>query len=475
MNKQNQAWMKRFTIGCFVALTLLEPYWMLGHAAIMPDLRISDISKQPVEDTNPKRSLKAGRATFLEDASNIENITQKEAKDSTFPNIEPKEEAKDSTFPDTESTEEAKDSIKPMGIPDLQMPAIDAKHVYAIDTISGRVLFEKNATINVSIASTTKIMTALVALEMGDLQKKFLVSDAAQRVGGSTMGLRKGGEWTLEELLYGLLLRSGNDAAVVIAEGIGGSLENFAKKMNEKAIQLGLKNSHFVTPHGLDAQNQYATAEDLAILTKAALNNPIFRKIVETKKATLRNREYYNTNPLLNAYPGVDGVKTGYTDSAGRCLVVSAKKNGLNLIVVILNSPSSRSRVADARKILDTVFGSVQLYHFQTKGDEITEVAVKNGKKDTVRIQAKEDLSLALTEAEQKGIKIRTKIPEIIYAPIQEGDIVGTQIYEIPDQPTVKISLVATESVLKKTYVDYFVEIVKEFLEEFLLLREKVA
>jgi D-alanyl-D-alanine carboxypeptidase (penicillin-binding protein 5/6) len=235
-------------------------------------------------------------------------------------------------------------------------PALNAMAAVLIEESSGRVLYSKNATKKRSIASTTKIMTALVALENGELENVVTVSKRAASIGGSTIGLRTGDKYTLKEMLHALLMISANDAAIAIAEHVGGTVENFAAMMNKRAVSLGAVNSNFVTPHGLDRENQYSTAYDVALITREALKNPVFAKIVSTTSSSIPGHNLYNTNELLGSYRGVDGVKTGYTGKAGRCLVTTAKRDGMRLISVVLGSPTRNARAEASRKLLDYGF-----------------------------------------------------------------------------------------------------------------------
>ncbi|HRX13808.1 MAG TPA: D-alanyl-D-alanine carboxypeptidase family protein [Eubacteriales bacterium] len=215
-----------------------------------------------------------------------------------------------------------------------------AQSAVVMEINSGRVLFSKNADIRLPMASTTKIMTALVAVELCDVNEPVNIDKKAIGVEGSSVYLRLGETLTVKELLYGLMLRSGNDCAVALAIHIGGSIENFAELMNAKAAYLGLKNTHFVNPHGLHDDAHYTSAYDLAVISCEAMKNPTFREIVSTKKVTIGNGEekrlLLNKNKLLYNYENACGVKTGYTKRAGRCFV-GAADNGTELVCVVLN------------------------------------------------------------------------------------------------------------------------------------------
>ena len=218
---------------------------------------------------------------------------------------------------------------------------VSARNAIALDSKTKQVLFEQNADEIVPMASTTKILTALVAITHGDLDREVTISKNAASIRGSKVGYVAGEKIRLRELLYGLMYKSGNDAAIAIAEDIGGSIEGFSKIMNDYAISLGLINSHFESPHGLDSSKHYTSAYDLALLTAKAMENEFFCQICGTKSITRDvsnfTRDYNNINKILYKIPGANGVKTGYTGQAGKCLVSSVKHEGRNIIIVVLN------------------------------------------------------------------------------------------------------------------------------------------
>ncbi len=253
---------------------------------------------------------------------------------------------------------------------------LSAKGIVLIDVSTGRILYEKNPDLKMRIASLTKIMTAIVAIENGDLEDKVITSNRAYGVEGSSIYLRKDEKLSLENMLYGLMLRSGNDAAVAIAEHIGGSLEGFTYLMNQKASYIGMNHSHFMNPHGLDHVNHYSTPRDMAKLTAYALKNNTFKKIVGTKVKTAPlagekwERKWYNKNKLLTKYQWADGVKTGYTKLARRCLASSATKNGVQLAVITLNDPDDWN---DHMKLLEYGFNQFKHVKLIQKGEYIGE------------------------------------------------------------------------------------------------------
>ncbi|MDH7487566.1 MAG: D-alanyl-D-alanine carboxypeptidase family protein [Anaerolineae bacterium] len=234
-----------------------------------------------------------------------------------------------------------------------QPPAVTAQAALLADARTGAVLFQRNAHQRLPPASTTKIMTALLALERGDLADMVTVPPAALTVGEASMGLVAGETLTLEELLYGLLLISANDAAQTIAIHIAGSVEGFVALMNARAAELGLTDTHFVNPHGLDAAQHFTSAADLLTLTRQVLGHADFGRIVATPEATVAGRVLVSTNELLGTYPGADGVKTGTTDAAGQCLIASARREEGQAIVILLGSGD---RYGDAAALLDFYF-----------------------------------------------------------------------------------------------------------------------
>jgi len=220
---------------------------------------------------------------------------------------------------------------------------INAHNALALDRSTGEVLFEQNGYTIVPMASTTKILTALITIERGDLDKSFTISKNSSSIRGSKVGYKAGEEITIRELLYGLMYKSGNDAAIALAEGIGGSVEEFAEIMNHYKTSLGLLDSHFQSPHGLDSPEHYSSAYDLALLAAKGMEYDEFREVVSTKeiKKEVYNftRDYNNINKILWTIQGANGVKTGYTGQAGKCLVSSINHNGKDIIIVVLNCP----------------------------------------------------------------------------------------------------------------------------------------
>ena len=288
-----------------------------------------------------------------------------------------------------------------MNIPSIAY-AISAKSAVLIDASSGRVLYEHNANEQMPMASTTKIMTGLLACESKKLGNTVTVSPFASGTEGSSLWLSIGEKQSLENLTYGLLLKSGNDAAVAIAEYIGGSVDAFSSLMNEKAKKAGAKNTSFKNPHGLDADGHYTTAYDLSLISREALKNKMFAKIVSTKNYTIPwegnewDRTLKNHNKLLWMYDGCNGVKTGFTKKSGRCLVSSAEKDGMQLICVTLNDPDDWN---DHKALLDYGYTNFKIKNICLKGQKWKDVEF--GKKKKIPVLCKSSFSVALREDEE--------------------------------------------------------------------------
>jgi D-alanyl-D-alanine carboxypeptidase len=258
-------------------------------------------------------------------------------------------------------------ALRPVDVRSLQAyqsPVVSARAAVLLDAASGALLYGKNADERMQPASLTKMMTALVAIDRGRLDQRLTATEHVY-VEPVVIGVDAGEVLSLEDLLYGLLVWSGNDAAVDIAEGLAGTMPRFAEWMNERAATLGMRNSHFITPHGLDVPGHYSTAEDLARLLAALMREPVLAKMVGTREYTIPGPPLYkfrNSNPLLGVYDGVDGGKTGLTDGCGRCLAVTAVRGGHRVVAVVLDS---RDIARDARVLLDFAFAN---YEWQPLG-----------------------------------------------------------------------------------------------------------
>lgn len=302
---------------------------------------------------------------------------------------------------------------------------------------SGRVLYEQNAQEERLIASITKIMTAVVALEEGDLSAVYTVT-AQDMAEGSSMYLKPGEQVGLEELLYGLMLSSGNDAALAVAHCVAGDVEGFVALMNEKAAALGMEQTHFANPNGLDAQDHRSTAADMARLTAYALEDATFRRIVSTSSITLGERTLTNHNKLLRRCEGCIGVKTGYTKAAGRTLVSAARRDGMTLICVTLSDGDDWN---DHMALLDWGFGAYQLATAAPAGQEMARAAVQGGTVSEVPLLLERDLACPLTGEETMTVTVET--PLCISAPVVPGQTVGRAQVWVDGQLVAESALVA--------------------------------
>lgn len=330
-----------------------------------------------------------------------------------------------------------------------QMPTAQAVGTCASSSIlmeasSGRVLYEQNSHERRLIASITKLMTALVALESGhSLDEVVTVSQAATGAEGSSIYLRPGEQITLEALLYGLMLKSGNDAALAIAEHCGGSVEKFVAQMNEKAAELGMKDSHFANPNGLNAQDHYSSAYDMALLARACLENDSLAQIVSTKTITIGARAFTNHNKLLWRYEGCIGMKTGYTEKAGRTLVSAARRDNLTLIVVTLNDPNDW---ADHTDLLDYGFARYTAISLTQAGQAEARLPVSGGLVPFVPVVAGAAASIAVGEGDEIDTELVWDTPHPS-APVEEGSAAGTLICRLNGEPVAHVPLVYGASV----------------------------
>ncbi len=306
---------------------------------------------------------------------------------------------------------------------------LSAKAYLVMEASCGQITAALNERERLPIASTTKIMTAYLALQQPELYETFTVDRNAIKVEGTSMGLTEGDTVTLYDLACGMLLASGNDAANAAAVYIGGSIAGFVDMMNDKASQLGMKDTHFTNPSGLPDDAHYSTAYDMALLTAAALKEPLFLEICSsvTKTATVsgQKRSYRNHNRLLREYEGCIGVKTGFTKKAGRCLVSAAQRDGVTLICVTLSAPDDWN---DHKKLLDAGFASVKRVELVPRQREFS-VKVAGGEKETVSAYVFGRLEACLTEEESKKVTQQFRMRAFYFAPVYPGEVLGQVRY----------------------------------------------
>lgn len=332
--------------------------------------------------------------------------------------------------------------------------AISAQKAIVLDSQTGRVLYEKDADSKSLIASCTKIMTALVVAEQCNVLDRVKIPKEAVGIEGSSMYLKEGEVLTVQELLYGLMLHSGNDAAVALAIYCGGTVEGFAELMNDKAHRLGLTGTHFENPHGLDSPNHYSTARDLAVLAAYAMKDPIFRQTVSTKNVRVGARQLTNHNKLLWQVEGAEGVKTGYTKAAGRILVSSAARDGRRLICVTINDGNDW---ADHAALLEDGFSRYTVRTVVEEGDALGTVQVLSGETDTAELIAAEGFTFSLAEEEEPTIVIPGS--GFAYAPVVQGQSAGCAYVCLGDEVVGKVPLIYGSTVeQKKEEKKYFWE-----------------
>lgn len=324
---------------------------------------------------------------------------------------------------------------------------ITAKSAVVISADTGEIVYSENSGEKLPMASTTKIMSALLCLESGDLYEPFVVDSEAIKVEGSSMGLQEGDIVTKYALACGMLLPSGNDGANAAAVKIAGSIENFAEMMNDRAKKLGLKKTYFVTPSGLEGEGHGSTAEDMAILTAEALKNDLFREICSsaTMKLEYGNPPYTrwlkNTNKLLTMYDGVYGVKTGFTDEAGRCLVSACEREGKRLICVTLNAPDDWN---DHIKLYENCFKKVKTEKLCIPCEMYVRLA--GSYKDVLPVTAGEDIAdFTVFQRDTADFTYTVASPPFVYAPVKAGDLAAELIVSDNGRELERIPLYAAE------------------------------
>lgn len=331
---------------------------------------------------------------------------------------------------------------------------VSAKSAILIEADSGDTVYEKNANIRMPMASTTKIMTAIVAIENCPLDKEVKITKESVGIEGSSIYLHEGETLTMEQLLYALLLSSANDASVAIATEVGGSPDAFVDMMNEKADELGLCDTHFDNPHGLDSENHYTTSRDLAAIAAYAMKNPIFADIVSTYKKSIPlndgegTRVLVNHNKLLRLYEGAVGIKTGFTKKSGRCLVSCAEVDGVRMICVTLNAPNDWS---DHREMLDYGFSQYENISLADAGSYTLSIDVINGTKKKILCSNYYPVSVTLKK-DNIDITASVETNRFLCAPVSQNDIVGQIIFYNNGQKIASADLYALETANNITY-----------------------
>ena len=359
-----------------------------------------------------------------------------------------------------------------------QLPTINSRAYVVIDRKSNTILIGKNENQRKKMASTTKIMTALIVIENTNLSDVVEVSKKAAGTGGSRLGLKTGDKIRVSDLLYGLMMCSGNDAAVALAEYVSGSISDFAELMNNKALELGLSNTHFVTPHGLDEDEHYTTAYELALLSNYAMNNEIFAKIVGTKQYTITINGYpkslSNTNELLGVLNGVYGIKTGFTNGANRCLVTCCKRGEMDIICVVLGADTKKHRSTDSIKLIEYSFKNftytnieqIVSDYFETwKANTINTFVINKGTSNY--------LDLIFEELPYPIIPVRADLIDqfniyinfnsVLNSPIDKGTVIGTITLELDGKFIYTGNIMVNNDIKKKSVLDYLTYFYQNF------------
>ena len=360
--------------------------------------------------------------------------------------------------------EDEKNEIEASASSDTK-PTINSRRYAVYDRLSGRCIYGKDENKQTAMASTTKIMSAVIIVENCNLEDIVTVTAKAAGVGGSRLGLHTDDKISVNDLLYGLMLRSGNDAAVALAIHTAGSVEEFANLMNQKAEVLGLTNTHFVSPHGLDNSEHYTTAYELAKITDYALKNETIAKIVKTKTTTISINgnlmQINNTNELLGNVEGVYGVKTGFTNNAGRCLVTSVKRGDMDLIIVVLGADTRKDRASDSMKLIEYAFKKFHMVNLEEIIKREFEMWKQINQNRIYVDKAANSLELKLEEIKIKSLAtdeeptIEISAVSYLEAPILENTRIGTVTVKVGDELIEEIEIKAGKEVKKRGIIDY--------------------
>ncbi|MBR4890008.1 MAG: D-alanyl-D-alanine carboxypeptidase [Clostridia bacterium] len=331
---------------------------------------------------------------------------------------------------------------------------LSAKSAVLIEPTTGKILFEKASHDRLPPASVTKVMTMLLVMEALDngqckLEDMVRTSSLAASMGGSQVFLEENEEMIVHDMLKAVAVASGNDAAVALAEFIGGSHENFVAKMNERAKQLGMNDTTFINCNGLDDPNHLTSAHDIALMSSELIKHPKIFDYTTIWMDSLRGSEFglVNTNKLIRFYTGATGLKTGSTSVAGFCISASAKRDNMNLIAVVMGSPSSKERFADATKLLDYGFANYAISNSLVKDEELPDIKVQKGTENSVKIGLSDDFNMLLEKSKINSIEKNITLPEHINAPIKENDKIGEVEFFIDGNSIGKADIVTKNSI----------------------------
>ena len=381
---------------------------------------------------------------------------------------------------DDENSEYLSDlsTIQSSNSENITEPTINSRAAIVYERSSGKILYGKEENEKRKMASTTKIMTAIVVLENTNLDDIVTISSKAAGTGGSRLGLHKDDKISIQDLLYGLLLCSGNDAAVALAEHVSGDLSNFANMMNSKATSLGLSSTHFVTPHGLDDDNHYTTAYELALITNYALKNDVFANLVKTKTYTISINNHpktlSNTNELLGNLDGVYGVKTGFTNGANRCLVTAVKRDNMDIICIVLGADTKKDRTKDSINLINYSFNNFKMVNIKEKiTNEFVNWKICNSSSFRVEKGVSDSVDIIIQDIPYDFFPIKCNQTDdmsiYIYcnteltAPLPSGSTLGYLAVSVNNQTVLTLNLYNSNSIALKSPTKFFNSFLKNY------------
>lgn len=343
-----------------------------------------------------------------------------------------------------------------------------AKSLLLMEAVSGKILFESNSHESLPPASVTKVMTMLLICEAIErkeltLDTQITASERAKSMGGSTIFLDTNEVMSLDDLLKGIVVASANDACVAVAEHMCGSVESFVERMNQRAKDLGMKDTNFINCNGLDAENHHTSAYDIAIMSRELLKHKMIEKYTTIWMDTLRGGKFQlaNTNKLIRFYKGANGLKTGSTNDAGCCISATAKREGMQLIAVVMGAQTSKERFNAASELLNYGFSNFTVSSFGEKGAEVCEVPVLYGKSNSVIVITQGDTSVVIERQNKENIKTHINLPKTIKAPVKKGDVIGEMIITLNGETLSKTNLISDRSINKKNSRDYFIYLLR--------------
>lgn len=348
---------------------------------------------------------------------------------------------------------------------------LNAKSLLLMEADSGNILYEKNPDERLAIASVTKIMTMLLIMEAIDsgritLEEMVTVSERAMSMGGSTMFLETGEQLSVSDMLKGIAVASANDGAVAMAEHIAGSESAFVDMMNSRAKELGMENTNFINTNGLDDDNHYSSARDVALMSRELIKHTKVFEYTTIWLDSLRDGKFQlaNTNKLIRFYNGANGLKTGSTSKALCCLSATALRNDMQLIAVVLGSPTSKERFGAASGLLDYGFANYSINRAVAEGEEIAKVPVLKGVESEVAAVAKNSCSILLSKGKQNEVERQIELPETLAAPIKAGAVIGKIDFYLDGELKETVELVAQTDIIKKNYMAFFYDAYKKWV-----------